>query len=396
MLTTSQRYFEITPKHQATRIVAENRPAVPVAKRSLPAIKSEPDFARLRRVLLREGEPDIVPLFEVVDPLHKNTFLGHPERKRTPLSLEENVQFSVEYGYDYIELGAGLGKSQVVKRDFATRRASLTLLSGDTGEREWAAEGKGLITSMREFESFPWPDPKELDYSQFENVTRYLPPKMKVVAELGKVFTGVWWLMGMERFCEALLMEPDLVARMFDRVGELQMKVLNIILSFDTVGAVIHSDDLAFSSQLLVGPEHLRKYVFPWFKAIADTCKQHHVPSILHSDGKLDEVMDDIVRCGFNALNPIEPKAMDILDLKRRYGDRLCLIGNIGVDYPLARGSPQDVEAEVKNLIRQLAPGGGYVLSSGNSIPEYVPFENFLAIRDAWCKYGSYPIVALD
>jgi len=72
------------------------------------------------------------------------------------------------------------------------------------------------------------------------------------------------------------------------------------------------------------------------------------------------------------------------------------LIGNVGVDYPLARGTPQEVEAEVKRLIKQLAPGGGYVLASSNSIPDYVPFENFMVLREAGLRYGTYPITIPD
>ena len=390
--------LDVSPKPQVSTVVlaTQRTPEKPLPKPLVSPVSTGPDFERLRRALLRQGEPDRVPIFESIDPVHKNTFLGHPEREQRPLSLEDNVRFYAEAGYDYVELAAGLGKSEVIRKDFATRRASYTLFAGREEEREWAAEGEGLITSLRDFESFPWPEPEELDYSHFEEVTRYLPSKMKVLAELGKIFTGVWWLMGMERFCEALVLEPDLVARMFDRVGEIQIKVLEIMLSFDCVGAVIHSDDLAYAEQLLIGPEYLRQYVFPWFKILADMCKAHNVPCIFHSDGNVWDVMDDIVACGFDALNPIEPKAMDILEVKRKYGDKLCLIGNVGVDYPLARGTPQEVETEVKRLIKQLAPGGGYALASSNSIPDYVPFENFMALREAGLRYGTYPITIPD
>jgi uroporphyrinogen decarboxylase len=83
---------------------------------------------------------------------------------------------------------------------------------------------------------------------------------------------------------------------------------------------------------------------------------------------------------------------MDIVGLKKQVEGRLGLLGNIDLSYTLTRGTPQEVEAEVKKRIRDLAPGGGYCLSSANSIPDYVPLENYLAMRDAWLKYGRYPI----
>jgi uroporphyrinogen decarboxylase len=86
---------------------------------------------------------------------------------------------------------------------------------------------------------------------------------------------------------------------------------------------------------------------------------------------------------------------MDIVELKRTVGHRIALCGNIDLAYTLTRGTPAEVEAEVRERIRHVAPGGGYVLGSSNSVPEYVPLENFNAMREACFKYGRYPI-ALD
>ena len=116
------------------------------------------------------------------------------------------------------------------------------------------------------------------------------------------------------------------------------------------------------------------------------------MPFVLHSDGDIRPIMQDLLDCGFNAIHPIEPKAMDIKELKRDYGDKLCLIGNIDLAYTLTRGTPAEVEEEVKQRIRDIAPGGGYCVSSSNSIPGYVPVENYRAMIDAVRKYGTYPI----
>jgi uroporphyrinogen decarboxylase len=86
---------------------------------------------------------------------------------------------------------------------------------------------------------------------------------------------------------------------------------------------------------------------------------------------------------------------MDIVELKRQVGHRIALCGNIDLGYTLTRGTPAEVDAEVRERIRALAPGGGYVLGSSNSVPEYVPLENFNAMREACLRYGRYPI-ALD
>jgi uroporphyrinogen decarboxylase len=93
-------------------------------------------------------------------------------------------------------------------------------------------------------------------------------------------------------------------------------------------------------------------------------------------------------------LNPIEPKAMNINELKKKFGSRISLIGNIDLGYTLTRGTPEEVKAEVRQRIRDLAPGGGYAVASSNSVPEYVPLANFNAMREATFQYGKYPITA--
>jgi uroporphyrinogen decarboxylase len=121
-------------------------------------------------------------------------------------------------------------------------------------------------------------------------------------------------------------------------------------------------------------------------------CHARDVIAVFHSDGKMDSLIEDIIAAGFDAFNPIEPVAMDIRALKKQVEGRLSLIGNVDLSYTLTRGTPAEVENEVRDLIRDVAPGGGYALASANSIPEYVPWENFCAMHAAWLKYGRYPI----
>jgi len=209
---------------------------------------------------------------------------------------------------------------------------------------------------------------------------------------LGYVYTTVWWLMGQENFYYAMADHPDLVAKMFQRVGEIQTKVAEIALSYDCVGAVWMPDDIAHNQGLAVSPNFLRRYHFPWHKRIGELCRAKKMPYIYHSDGNLTPVLGDIVQCGFNALHPIQPQGMDIVETKQQVGHKLCLIGNIDLAYTLTRGTPQEVEEEVKLRIKQVGPGGGYCVSSANSVTEYVPLANFNAMREAVFKYGNYPI----
>ena len=361
----------------------------------------QPNFERIKTALLR-CEPDRVPLAEgSVDVDVKSAFLGRPIR-----TLEDEVEFWYRAGYDYIPLACGIrlmfsmGFSsdiepqlgELVRAVCKDKGARYSIYSAGERVRVWAEERCGIITTRDELRRFPFPRATDFDYSAFDDVKPLLPDGMKVIPYLGWVFTPAWMLMGFETFCLAVKEDEALIAELTERIGSLQYEVLEIVTSFDCVGAVWLPDDIAYTEGLMVHPDVLRKYVFPWLKRMCELCHQRGLPVIYHSDGKLYEVIDDIIDCGFDALHPIEPKAMDIVHLKRVYGKRLCLMGNIDLGYTLTRGTPEEVIEEVKNRIRDVAPGGGYCVGSSNSVTEYVPLENFNAMREAVFEYGRYPI----
>ena len=349
----------------------------------------EPDFERFRTMLLRDKEPDRVPLGDIsVHKILQEGVLGRPVR-----GLEDEVEFWYKAGFDHFPIEQGLQLTPLIKRQSMHQiESNYAADTDEMQERSWATEGKGLITTRQEFDSIEWPDPDALDYSRFEKVGPLLPPKIKVIAVLGKIFTSVWWLMGLEGFSMAQADDPGLIDRVFEKVGQFQYRVFENMLQFDCVGAVWHADDIAFSTQLMVNPRVLRAHLFPWYKEANRVAHDRGRLVIYHSDGALQAVLDDIVACGFDGLDPIEPKAMDINEIKQKYGSRISLLGNIDLGYTLTRGTPDEVREEVRQRIHDLARGGGYALASANSIPEYVPLANFNAMREAAFEYGRYPI----
>ena len=349
----------------------------------------EPSFERYRTMLLRAGEPDRVPLGDIsVHPLLKAGVLGRPVK--TPA---DEVAFWTTAGYDCVPIEQGLQLTPLIKQQSMQEvEAHYAFESSESQTRGWAHEGKGLVSTREEFEALGWPDPDSLDYSRFEQLGRLLPPGMKVAAVLGKVFTNVSWLMGLEGLSFATADDPELVDALFEKVARFQYRVFEHLLRFDCVGVFWHADDIAFNTQLLVNPRLLRQHVFPWYAEMNRVAHARGRLTVYHSDGALQEVLPDLVACGFDGLNPIEPGAMDINAVKREYGSRISIIGNIDLRYTLTRGTPDEVRAEVKQRIHDLAPGGGYAVSSSNSVPEYVPLANFNAMREATFAFGRYPI----
>lgn len=348
-----------------------------------------PDFERFRTVLLRDKEPDRVPLGDIsIHRILQERFLGRPIR-----SLEDEAEFWYGAGYSHFPVHIGFQETSLIKQQtMHDLEANYAADTTETQQRSWATEGKGLITTRADLDSVEWPDPDALDYGIFDRVAAVLPPKMKAIAVMGKVFTSVSWLMGLEGLSMATVDDPDLIKRLFEKVGDFQLRVLENALQFDSVGLVWHADDIAFSTQLMVNPKLLRENLFPLYKEMNRLTHEKGKLVVYHSDGNLDQVMEDIVGCDFDGLNPIEPKAMDINQVKRDYGSRISLLGNIDLGYTLTRGTPEEVREEVRQRIHDLAPGGGYAVASSNSVPEYVPFANFMAMREATLEYGRYPI----
>jgi uroporphyrinogen decarboxylase len=111
---------------------------------------------------------------------------------------------------------------------------------------------------------------------------------------------------------------------------------------------------------------------------------------LFHSDGKIDDAVEGLIDLGIKAINPLDPYGVDYREYKKRYGDRLCLWGNIDVEWPLAHGTPEDVEKDVAAHAEILKPGGRWIAGSSHSITNFVPHENYAAMLNAIQKYGIY------
>jgi len=191
----------------------------------------------------------------------------------------------------------------------------------------------------------------------------------------------------MVNFFDQVIENPEFVIEVLERYTAWTKIVLKRIceIGFDFLWIC---DDIAYKTGPMISPKMYREMFLPHLKGVADVIT---IPWLYHSDGNLLPLMEDWLSLGQSAINPIEPQAMDINYVKETYGDRVCVVGNIDV-HLLAQGTPKQVEAEVKKRICDLAPGGGYILSSGNSIPSYVKPENLLAMSETFKKYRDYPI----
>ena len=241
-----------------------------------------------------------------------------------------------------------------------------------------------LITDRESFDKYVWPDPEKGDYSIFEKLGAIMPEGMKLIAfgPSGVLEVAVD-IVGYENLCIMTLMDEELTAEIFDNIGKRMLRYYEICLEYDSVGAIIGNDDWGFKTQTLLDHDSLRKFVFPWHKKIVAAAHAKGKPAILHSCGNLVEVMDDIIDdMKYDAKHSYEDEIVPVEEAYKRWGNRITIMGGIDVDF-LSRSTPEAVGERCKNVLELTKSGGRYCLGSGNSIPDFVPMENYNALLNS-------------
>jgi hypothetical protein len=247
--------------------------------------------------------------------------------------------------------------------------------------------GRGMIEGRADLEMVQLPDP--YDDALYVGAAEFVREKGDyaacLVTRIG-IFPTVLG-MGIERFSIALYEDRALVEELLDRYTDWAAVVAERVcrLGFDVF---ISTDDMAFKSAPFFSPQIFRELVLPRFERVR---AQISLPWVVHSDGNLMPFLDDLVDLGIAGLHPLEKGAMDIRAVKQSHGGRICMLGNVDLNL-LGMGMPEEVGREVHDLIRDVGPGGGYIVTSGNSLAGYLRPENVLALSHSVQSYGRYPI----
>jgi uroporphyrinogen decarboxylase len=143
----------------------------------------------------------------------------------------------------------------------------------------------------------------------------------------------------------------------------------------------------------MFSPQVMHKLFYPYLEELCHVLAEAGIKTVFHTDGYVMDIADDLVACGIAGLNPLEPLAgNDIPELKRRYGDRLILVGGIDCSQTLPLGSVDDVRAAVRDLLDTCGRGGGLFIGSSSEIVPATPVENIHAFYDACREFGRYPL----
>lgn len=290
--------------------------------------------------------------------------------------LDNFIEFWLRMGYDFVrfEQGLGFAEKQVWAHDETSSLGK---------QRAWADEHHGSVQSWDDFEHYPWPKIEEADFFPFEYISRNLPDGLGLMTcHAGGIYEHLSWIMSYEGLCLALHEDPALVGAVSEKIGTLMSGFYAHLLDLDRVIAIFPGDDMGFKTGPLVSPSDLRKYVLPWHKKFAAMAHQRGLAYSLHSCGNLATIVEDLIEdVKIDGKHSFENAIIPIQDFQALYGKRIAVLGGLDVNI-LSTSSPEEVRKHTRRLIETCGSRGRFAIGSGNSIPSYVPVQNYLAMVD--------------
>lgn len=279
--------------------------------------------------------------------------------------------------------------------DYATIPAwhtdTLAFPHGASEQKHSKSQNQGaVITGLASFEAYPWPDANAFDYSVYEKLRPELPEGMKLLAcSNGGVLENATELAGFENLCFLYMLEPDFTKQLFDAIGQRLLDYYRNLVDFDSIGALIVNDDWGYKNQTMFPPEMMREYVFPWHRRIVEVIHDAGKKAILHSCGNLLEIMPEIIDdLKYDAKHSFEDQILPVEEAYENWQQRIAVMGGIDLNF-ICAATPTQVSTRALKLLEQTAERGAYGLGSGNSIPDYVPHANFLAMIDAVAQFEA-------
>jgi uroporphyrinogen decarboxylase len=352
----------------------------------------QPDVGELVDVLLRRRMPRRVhhiELFldsEIKEAMCARFDLARDLDRSDPLfEVKRDIEVHGFLGHDTFRVG--LFRTTV----FPSRTIPAPDTTAQPGqvraEREWQEEHAGPIQDWKDFEAYPWPKVDDLDFSTPEWLERNLPQNMGWHELTAHIFEMLSFLLGYETLCYAVVDQPALIDAILEKVGRFYVDFTRVLADFRTSAIIWGSDDLGYRSGTLMSPEFLRAKVLPWHRRCAEIARSKGKPYLLHSCGNLNLIIEDLIAdVGIDGRHSFEDAILPVTEAKRRYGGRISILGGIDMDF-LCRSDEQDIRRKVRQTLDVCMPGGGYCLGTGNTVANYVPLDNYLAMVDEGRRY---------
>jgi uroporphyrinogen decarboxylase len=336
-----------------------------------------------RAMLTLTGEiPDRVPTFELmIDPAVMQALIGSTDYP----------DFCEYAGLDLVVTGtpSKLYAERVLDPGTQTVVNEWGVVRRYTGEVV-SIPLEGPIKDPEDVRTYTPPDPgDERRYAELKMLLKRFKGKKLVGMHLHDALNYPVYLRGMEQLFFDLFEHPDLVHRLVrisvDHNTAVAERAVDLGADF-----IILGDDYGSKTSTLISPGQFRDFFFPGLREIVGAVKAKGAFCLKHCCGNINGILDDMVATGLDWMHPLDAGAgMDMAAVKSRY-QHLTVIGGISCADPLTSYPTDRLEAEVKEVIGRVAPGGRFILASSNSIHSQVKPENFMAMQEAVREYGHY------
>ena len=257
-------------------------------------------------------------------------------------------------------------------------------------------------STLQDLDTYSWPDPDSLDMEEielFKKQAEYLYNETEYVVCGEHPVYGIFelgcWMCGFEDFMIKMAIEPEYIHKFFTIVLNYQKKVIEKY--YGAIGKYIHytssGDDFATQTNTFVSKDMFREFIAPYFKERIRYTKEFTQAKYLHhSCGNIFTIIDDLINCGVDILNPIQPVSdtMSANCLKKTFGEKITFHGGIDTQALLPFGTKDEIEHAVKETIEIMSENGGYIFASAHNIQEDVPPENLVYLLEAANKYGNF------
>jgi uroporphyrinogen decarboxylase len=237
-----------------------------------------------------------------------------------------------------------------------------------------------------ELSQYDWPEPDWWDFSPLRSAIQRINPNSQyhLRYRAGTVFESAWQLRGMEEFLTDLAINPDIPLYIMERLTDVIVENTRRVLQAagDLIDMVYFYDDVGAQTGLMISKNMWRRFIRPFHQRIIETARSFGKSVMYHCDGAIYPLIGELIDMGVDVLNPIQPNAKDMAParLKAEFGDRLAFHGGIDIVGTLPKGTPEEVRDEVRQRVRGMGEGGGYILASSHHIQADTPIQNILAM----------------
>ncbi len=350
----------------------------------------QPDWRALLDNIQRKGTPKRVHHVELFhDPEIYQAIIDRFDLakglNRTDPHFERHlrIKFLRFMGYDSVQLS--------LPHDWRFYNAATadTAAMAREGGRTFQDEHTGPVTNWQEFEEYDWPDPNKPGLTEeLEWYHQNLPDDMCIFAYTGHFAEFLTWIMGYETLCLAIYDQPDLVQAIADKLMAFFTADAKRLLQYERIRALWGSDDMGFKGGLLISPQDTRKYMVSGHVKLAKMAHDAGRLYFLHSCGKLTDIIPDLINdVHLDAKHSYEDTIEDVRQVKHTYGRHMAMLGGMDVDF-MCRADEKAIRNRVRETLDICMPGGGYCLGTGNTVANYIPLENYLAMVDEGRLYA--------